>query len=138
MGSIKVAIVGVGNCAASLVQGVEFYKDADPKAVVPGLMHVQFGDYHVRDVEFFDVRILLLRFAPVVIQPALRPRDARIEGVIHQLDAVMDQPIPEPVHLYNPKDLRINRSSAVANARSMETVHALVTPLISGSSVLQI
>ncbi|MEY2634596.1 MAG: hypothetical protein RIS75_536 [Actinomycetota bacterium] len=58
MGSIRVAIVGVGNCAASLVQGIEFYKDADPKAVVPGLMHVQFGDYHVRDVEFvaaFDV-----------------------------------------------------------------------------------
>ncbi|MEY3277853.1 MAG: hypothetical protein RLZZ426_339 [Actinomycetota bacterium] len=58
MGSIRVAIVGVGNCAASLVQGVEFYKDADPKAVVPGLMHVQFGDYHISDVEFvaaFDV-----------------------------------------------------------------------------------
>jgi myo-inositol-1-phosphate synthase len=58
MGSVRVAIVGVGNCAASLVQGVEFYKDADPAATVPGLMHVQFGDYHVRDVEFvaaFDV-----------------------------------------------------------------------------------
>ena len=58
MGSVRVAIVGVGNCAASLVQGVEYYKDADPQASVPGLMHVQFGDYHVRDVEFvaaFDV-----------------------------------------------------------------------------------
>jgi inositol 1-phosphate synthase len=58
MGSVRVAIVGVGNCAASLVQGVEFYKDADPETRVPGLMHVQFGDYHVRDVEFvaaFDV-----------------------------------------------------------------------------------
>ncbi|MDQ2755751.1 MAG: inositol-3-phosphate synthase [Actinomycetota bacterium] len=58
MGSIRVAIVGVGNCASSLVQGVEYYKDADPSAVVPGLMHVKFGDYHVRDVEFvaaFDV-----------------------------------------------------------------------------------
>ncbi len=58
MGSVRVAIVGVGNCAASLVQGVEYYKDADPQARVPGLMHVQFGDYHVRDVEFvaaFDV-----------------------------------------------------------------------------------
>jgi len=58
MGSIRVAIVGVGNCASSLVQGVEYYKDADPSAVVPGLMHVKFGEYHVSDVEFvaaFDV-----------------------------------------------------------------------------------
>ena len=58
MGSVRVAIVGVGNCAASLVQGVEYYRDADPQSRVPGLMHVQFGDYHVRDVEFvaaFDV-----------------------------------------------------------------------------------
>ena len=58
MSSIRVAVVGVGNCASSLVQGVVFYKDADPSEVVPGLMHVQFGPYHVRDVEFvaaFDV-----------------------------------------------------------------------------------
>src|SRR3954453_3199282 len=58
MGSVRVAIVGVGNCAASLVQGVEYYKDADPSARVPGLMHVQLGDYHIRDIEFvaaFDV-----------------------------------------------------------------------------------
>ena len=58
MGSVRVAIVGVGNCAASLVQGVEYYKDADPASKVPCLMHVQFGDYHVGDVEFvaaFDV-----------------------------------------------------------------------------------
>jgi myo-inositol-1-phosphate synthase len=58
MGSIRVAIVGVGNCASSLVQGVEYYQDADPSAKVPGLMHVQFGPYHVRDVHFvaaFDV-----------------------------------------------------------------------------------
>jgi len=58
MGSVRVAIVGVGNCASSLVQGVEYYKDADPSARVPGLMHVQLGDYHVRDIEFvaaFDV-----------------------------------------------------------------------------------
>src|SRR5689334_18904266 len=56
--SVRVAIVGVGNCAASLVQGVHYYRDADPGHKVPGLMHVQFGDYHVRDVEFvaaFDV-----------------------------------------------------------------------------------
>src|SRR5712691_11334299 len=58
MGSVRVAIVGVGNCASSLVQGVEYYKDADPAVRVPGLMHVTFGPYHVRDVEFvaaFDV-----------------------------------------------------------------------------------
>ncbi|WP_034266771.1 inositol-3-phosphate synthase [Actinospica robiniae] len=58
MGSVRVAIVGVGNCASSLVQGVEYYKDADPASRVPGLMHVQFGDYHVSDLEFvaaFDV-----------------------------------------------------------------------------------
>ncbi len=58
MGSVRVAIVGVGNCAASLVQGVEYYKNADPTSSVPGLMHVQFGPYHVGDVEFvaaFDV-----------------------------------------------------------------------------------
>ena len=58
MGSIRVAVVGVGNCASSLVQGVHYYRDADPSATVPGLMHVMFGDYHVRDVEFvaaFDV-----------------------------------------------------------------------------------
>src|SRR4051794_19296164 len=56
--SVRVAIVGVGNCAASLVQGVEYYRNADPESRVPGLMNVQLGDYHVRDIEFvaaFDV-----------------------------------------------------------------------------------
>ena len=55
---IRVAIVGVGNCAASLVQGVQYYRDADPDLTVPGLMHVKFGNYHVNDVQFvaaFDV-----------------------------------------------------------------------------------
>jgi myo-inositol-1-phosphate synthase len=55
---VRVAIVGVGNCASSFVQGVEYYKDADPKEQVPGLMHVDLGGYHVRDIEFtaaFDI-----------------------------------------------------------------------------------
>ena len=55
---IRVAIAGLGNCASSLIQGVEYYRDADPAQKVPGLMHVQFGDYHVSDLEFvaaFDV-----------------------------------------------------------------------------------
>jgi myo-inositol-1-phosphate synthase len=57
-GKIRVAIVGVGNCASALVQGLEFYKDAEPGQRVPGLMHVKLGPYHVRDVEIvaaFDV-----------------------------------------------------------------------------------
>jgi myo-inositol-1-phosphate synthase len=58
MATLRVAIVGVGNCATSLIQGVEFYKDTPADATVPGLMHVQFGDYHISDIEFvaaFDV-----------------------------------------------------------------------------------
>ncbi|MBV9121006.1 MAG: inositol-3-phosphate synthase [Chloroflexi bacterium] len=58
MGKVRVAIVGVGNCASSLVQGVEYYKNASEDDFVPGLMHVNLGGYHIRDIEFsaaFDV-----------------------------------------------------------------------------------
>jgi len=57
-GKVRVAIVGAGNCASSLIQGVQYYRDASPKDFVPGLMHVDLGGYHVRDIEFvaaFDV-----------------------------------------------------------------------------------
>lgn len=52
MGKVRVAIIGVGNCASSLVQGVEFYKKAKGDDFVPGLMHVNLGGYHIRDIEF--------------------------------------------------------------------------------------
>src|SRR6266576_2998651 len=55
---VRVAIVGVGNCASSFVQGVQYYKDADPAQAVPGLMHVDLGGYHIKDIEFtaaFDI-----------------------------------------------------------------------------------
>jgi myo-inositol-1-phosphate synthase len=58
MSKIRLAIAGVGNCASSLIQGLEFYKDADPHDDVPGLMHVELGGYHIRDIELvaaFDV-----------------------------------------------------------------------------------
>ena len=58
VGGIRVGIVGVGNCACSLLQGVNFYRNADPCTAVPGLMHVKLGGYHVGDVKFsaaFDV-----------------------------------------------------------------------------------
>src|SRR5207244_5801242 len=55
---VRVAIIGVGNCASSLVQGVQFYQDAPIDTFVPGLMHTVLGDYHVGDIEFsaaFDI-----------------------------------------------------------------------------------
>ena len=55
---VRVAIVGTGNCANSFIQGVQYYKDADPAEEVPGLMHVDLGGYHVKDIEFvaaFDI-----------------------------------------------------------------------------------
>jgi myo-inositol-1-phosphate synthase len=52
MSTIRVAIAGVGNCASSLIQGVEYYREADPTETVPGLMHVVLGGYHVGDLEF--------------------------------------------------------------------------------------
>ena len=57
---VRVAIIGTGNCASSFVQGVEYYKNADPDKQVPGLMHVDLGGYHVRDIEFsaaFDIDV---------------------------------------------------------------------------------
>src|SRR5205814_4732710 len=59
-GKIRVGIIGVGNCASSLVQGVEFYRNASQDQFVPGLMHVDVGGYHVRDIEFtaaFDINV---------------------------------------------------------------------------------
>jgi len=58
MNKIRVAIIGVGNCASSLVQGIEFYKQAGTKDFIPGVMHVNLGGYHIRDIEFtaaFDI-----------------------------------------------------------------------------------
>jgi myo-inositol-1-phosphate synthase len=57
---VRVAIVGVGNCASSLVQGVQYYRNAKPGDFVPGLMHIQLGDYHISDIEFtaaFDIDV---------------------------------------------------------------------------------
>ena len=55
---VRVAIIGVGNCASALVQGVQYYQNAQDNDQVPGLMHINLGGYHVRDIEFtaaFDV-----------------------------------------------------------------------------------
>ena len=58
MGKVRVAVIGVGNCASSLIQGVQFYGNVKEGEFVPGLMHVNLGGYHVRDIEFsaaFDI-----------------------------------------------------------------------------------
>jgi len=58
MSEIRVAIAGVGNCASALIQGVHYYRNAKENDVIPGLMHVKFGNYHIRDIKFvaaFDV-----------------------------------------------------------------------------------
>ena len=57
---VRVAIIGVGNCANSLVQGVHYYHDAHPDETIPGLMHVTLGGYHISDIEFsaaFDIDV---------------------------------------------------------------------------------
>ena len=58
MSKVKVAIIGVGNCSSALIQGVHYYKDANKDEFVPGLLHADFGGYHVNDIEFvaaFDI-----------------------------------------------------------------------------------
>src|SRR5215208_5596207 len=71
MGSVKVAIVGVGNCAASLVQGVHYYRNADETTSVPGLMHVRFGEYYRETIEESDEQ-------PVDVVAALRESGADV------------------------------------------------------------
>src|SRR5947207_264534 len=59
-GKVRVAIIGVGNCASALVQGVHYYRDAKPDDFVPGLMHINLGGYHIKDIEFtaaFDIDV---------------------------------------------------------------------------------
>lgn len=59
-GKVRVAIIGVCNCASSLVQGVQYYQEAPEEEFVPGLMHVNLGGYHIRDIEFsaaFDIDV---------------------------------------------------------------------------------
>jgi myo-inositol-1-phosphate synthase len=102
---VRVAIVGVGNCASSLVQGVEYYKDADQNSTVPGLMHVALGPYHVRDVKFvtaFDVDAkkpeALLRGESYIkhIGPA-RVAAAFARGRIRIETVVVHRDLPSPV-----------------------------------------
>src|ERR671930_611132 len=113
---IRVAIVGVGNCASALVQGLEFYRDAPTGEPVPGLMHVNLGPYHVSDVEVvaaFDVdgkkvgRDLseaiwsqpnnTIRFADVAPTEVIVERGPTLDGLGRFYREVIDESEADPV-----------------------------------------
>ena len=114
--SVRVAIAGVGNCASSLVQGIEYYRDASPEDDVPGLMHVVLGGYHVGDVEFvaaFDVdadKVGLdlgkavfagpnntIKFADVPDLGVMVQRAPTFDGLGHYYREVVEESPAEPV-----------------------------------------
>jgi myo-inositol-1-phosphate synthase len=116
MSKIRVAIVGVGNCASSLVQGIEYYRRAEPDLVVPGLMNVVLGPYHVGDVEIcaaFDVSAAkvgrdladailakpnnTLRFAPVAEGGVIVQRGPTLDGLGEYLRHLVEESTADPV-----------------------------------------
>jgi myo-inositol-1-phosphate synthase len=114
---VRVAIAGVGNCASALVQGVEYYKNAKDKAVVPGLMHVKFGDYHIRDIEFvaaFEVnknKIGKDLAEAIWAEPNCCAKFARVPktGVKVMAGPILDSVAPhmtKPFHTYDEKDTK--------------------------------
>jgi myo-inositol-1-phosphate synthase len=113
---IRLAIAGVGNCASSLVQGIEYYRSADPAETVPGLMHVVLGGYHVGDVEVvaaFDVDAAkvgldigkaifsgqnnTVRFAPVGELGVEVLRGPTFDGLGHYYRQTIEESLSEPV-----------------------------------------
>ena len=116
MSTVRVAIAGVGNCASSLVQGVEYYRGADPSETVPGLMHVELGGYHVGDLEFvaaFDVDAAkvgidlskavfaghnnTIKFSPVGHLDVVVQRGPTLDGLGRYYRATAEESPAEPV-----------------------------------------
>jgi myo-inositol-1-phosphate synthase len=116
MSKVRVAIAGVGNCASSLVQGVEYYREADPSETVPGLMHVVLGGYHISDLEFvaaFDVDAAkvgidmskavfagqnnTIRFSAVGHLDVVVQRGPTLDGLGKYYRATVDESPAEPV-----------------------------------------
>ena len=77
---VRVAIIGVDNCASSFVQGVEYYKNASDDVEVPGLMHVNLGGYHINDIEFSKAAFDAVRCAKLAL-------DRGISGPLHEASA---------------------------------------------------
>jgi myo-inositol-1-phosphate synthase len=130
--AVRVAIVGVGNCASALVQGVQKYRDADDDAFVPGLMHVDLGGYHVRDIQFvaaFDVDARkvghdlaeaivaapnnTVRFADVPALGVTVRRGPTLDGIGQYLADVVEQSPEQPVDVA--QVLRDTRADVLIN-----------------------
>ncbi len=148
---IRVAIIGVGNCASSLVQGVHYYRDADPGAQIPGLMHVELGGYHVRDIEFsaaFDVDAAKVgkdlsqaifagknnthRFAEVPHLGVPVLRGPTLDGLGKYLRAVVQESEETPVDVA--RVLRETRTDVVVNylpVGSEEATHFYVEQVLA-------
>jgi myo-inositol-1-phosphate synthase len=120
MSTVRLAIVGVGNCASSLVQGIHYYKDAEPDSTVPGLMHVDLGGYHVGDVEVvaaFDVDAKkvgrdvseaiysepnnTIRFADVPPTGVTVQRGPTLDGLGHYYRETIEESDAAPVDIAN-------------------------------------
>jgi myo-inositol-1-phosphate synthase len=139
---VHVAIAGVGNCASALVQGVEFYKDAKEKVAVPGLMHVNFGGYHVHDVKFvaaFDVnknKIGRDLAEAIWAEPNVCVTFAEVPkiGVKVLPGPILDGVAPhmkEPFHIYEEKEMK---SADVAEALREAEAEVLVNFIPVGSN----
>jgi myo-inositol-1-phosphate synthase len=130
--TIRLAIAGVGNCASSLVQGLEYYKDAKPDEQVPGLMHVVLGGYHIRDIEVvaaFDVDAAkvgldvgkaifsgqnnTIRFAPVGDLGVTVQRGPTLDGLGKYYRATIEESPAEPVDVA--KVLRVSRADVLVS-----------------------
>ncbi|HWG86049.1 MAG TPA: inositol-3-phosphate synthase, partial [Deinococcales bacterium] len=129
---VRVAIVGVGNCASSLVQGIEYYRHASEGDLVPGLMHLDLGGYHVSDVEFsaaFDVSAAkvgrdlseailadpnnTIRFAQVPRLGVTVQRGPTLDGLGKYVAGVVEESLAEPVDVA--RVLRESRTDVVVN-----------------------
>src|ERR1700759_5788944 len=113
---VRVAIVGVGNCASSLVQGVQYYYDADANSTVPGLMHVTFGQYHVRDVKFvaaFDVDAKKVGFDLSEAIFASENNTIKIADVPHASVTVQRGPTLAAIGKYYAETIEISDSEPV-------------------------
>src|SRR5678815_4498286 len=115
---VRVAVVGVGNCASSLVQGVELYKNASEEEFIPGLMHASLGGLHVRDIEFsaaFDVNVTKVgtdlseaifaspnnttKFSEVPLLGVTVQRGPTSDGLGQYLSQVIDEAADSPVNV---------------------------------------